>query len=280
MSEQPLSRQRIGISISESPDMALLGLSQEHLEDAVAEIARHLLALGAQLIFGGDLRPGGFTELLREVLFELAARHRLDAEDERMRVINFLAWPVHISLPSQAVQQMSEELSGLAELVCLTVDGQIIAAEERALLEPRAATDDEWTTGLTSMRKTITKLNDARILLGGKVGGYKGRMPGIAEEALATLQAGKPLFLLGGFGGCAHDIAEQLGLVAPLQPETRRWPGRNDFSGFTAADFNNGLNAEENAILASSVHVDQAVTLVLRGLFGAEGSAGVSESEG
>ena len=41
----------------------------------------------------------------------------------------------------------------------------------------------------------------ARIVLGGRVAGYKGRMPGIAEEALLSLQAQQPVFLLGGFGG-------------------------------------------------------------------------------
>jgi hypothetical protein len=44
-----LGKHAIAISTSESPDMAALGLSDEHLRDAMAEIARHLLALGARL---------------------------------------------------------------------------------------------------------------------------------------------------------------------------------------------------------------------------------------
>ena len=90
-----LSQVAVAISISESPDMAVLGLSDEHLRDAMAEIARHLLALGVRLAYGGDLRASGFTELL----FELVARHRRDADegDERTGVTNYLAWPVHIS---------------------------------------------------------------------------------------------------------------------------------------------------------------------------------------
>ena len=52
------------------------------------------------------------------------------------------------------------------------------------------------------MRRTMLAQTNARILLGGRVENYKGVMPGIAEEALLSLQVGQPLFLLGGFGGC------------------------------------------------------------------------------
>jgi hypothetical protein len=260
----PLSRHSIAISISESPDMAVLGLSEEHLHDAMAEVARYMLAMGARLIYGGDLRPGGFTE----VLFELVARHRRDADvgDERVGVSNFLAWPVHVSLPPEQVKQLSEDLSGMAELVCLTADGNIISPDDRQLIAPRPATDDEWTDGLTAMRRVMTEISSARIVLGGKVEGFKGRMPGVAEEALAALQADQPLFLLGGFGGCAGDIAEELGLASGRTGRRSSWAGRDNFVNFSAGDLNNGLDPKENAILAKTVHIDQAVTLILRGL--------------
>ena len=54
--QEPLSQKAIAVAISDSPDMAGLGLAPEHLRDAMAEIARHLLALGARLVYGGDLR--------------------------------------------------------------------------------------------------------------------------------------------------------------------------------------------------------------------------------
>jgi hypothetical protein len=65
---EALSQRVIAISTSESPDMRALGLSEEHLRDAMAEIARHLLALGARLVYAGDLRAHGFSELLFELL--------------------------------------------------------------------------------------------------------------------------------------------------------------------------------------------------------------------
>jgi hypothetical protein len=92
-------------------------------------------------------------------------------------------------------------------------------------------------------------------------------MPGIGEEALCSLEAGKPLFILGGFGGCARDIAEDLGLVAPRQQSPFQWAERARFAAFGPERLQNGLTTEENAILARTVHVDEAVTLLLRGLF-------------
>lgn len=266
--QEPLSKHAIAISISESPDMAVLGLAQEHLDDAMAEVARHLLAMGARLMYGGDLRPKGFTE----VLFELVARHRRDADlgDERVGVSNFLAWPVHVSLSAEEIRQFSEAIRGAAELICLNADGEVMPDAERQQLVPRPATSDEWTNGLTAMRDSMTKISHARVVLGGRLEGFKGRMPGVAEEALIALRAGQPLFLLGGFGGCARDIAEEIGLAPVGHVAHSPWPSRRDFAGFRADDLNNGLNAEENAVLATTAHVDQVVTLLLRGLLRAQ----------
>lgn len=56
----------------------------------------------------------------------------------------------------------------------------------------------------------MTQAVDERVVLGGRVAGYQGRMPGIAEESLCSLRAEQPLYGLGGFGGCVGDIAESL----------------------------------------------------------------------
>lgn len=259
-----LSQYTVAISTSESPDMPALGLSDEHLRDAMVEIARHLLSLGARLAYGGDLRVRGFSELL----FELVARHRRDAEygDDRTGVINYLAWPVHISKAVADLEQISSDFTGSAELVYLTLDGSPLTLAERRALTASQPTDEQWGSGLTAMRHKMRSETNARVLLGGRVDQYKGIMPGIAEEALLSLQGQQPLFLMGGFGGCARDVAETLGLVTPWAGSRSDWPGRCEFKTFTAADLKNGLTPEENATLARTPHVDQAVTLILRGL--------------
>jgi hypothetical protein len=262
--EEPLSKSAVAISISESPDMSVLGLGPEHLVDAMAEVARHLLAMGARLMYGGDLRPDGFTN----ILFELVARYRRDADlgDERVGVTNFMAWPVHVTLSEQEVARLSEALSGVADLVYLDIMGHVMSLDERKKLNPSAPSNEEWASGLTAMRARMTQVSDARIVLGGKIEHFKGKMPGVAEEALEMFKAHKPLFILGGFGGCARDIAEDLGLVSSQSSTPTQWAGRSSFDGFGLSDLNNGLQDQENVILATTHHIDEAVTLILRGL--------------
>jgi hypothetical protein len=244
--------------------MAALGLSEQHLRDAMAEIARHLLALGARLIYGGDLRQHGFSELL----FELVARHRRDADegDDRVGVVNYLAWPVHILKTVTEIENATADLAGSAELVCLTLNGARLSMAERRQLAPRQPSEAQWSRGLTAMRKVMRAETHARIVLGGRVDQYKGAMPGIAEESLLSLEERQPLFLLGGFGGCARDIAETMGLIMPWTAPRPAWSGRAAFARFTTSNLSNGLTIEDNQTLARTPHIDQAATLILRGL--------------
>lgn len=62
----------IGVSISASQDMRYFGFADGHLKDVMAGFAIHLLASGANLAYGGDLRDRGFTRLI----FDLVLRHR------------------------------------------------------------------------------------------------------------------------------------------------------------------------------------------------------------
>lgn len=251
----------VAISISESPDMAVLGLSDAHLRDAMDRLALHLLASGASLAYGGDLRANGFTDWL----FELVSRYQRPASEVRIGVTNYLAWPIHISMDTDELEAISDSLAGTGELVCLTQEGRRLdpaAWSQRALHQP---TDEEWAAGLTAMRRVMRGATQARIVLGGRVAGYKGTMPGIAEDALLSLQKNQPLFLLGGFGGCTRDIAETLGLAERWAGSRPAWPGRQQFKEFSS-DLSNGLSAEENATLARTRHIDQATVLVMRGL--------------
>ena len=127
--------------------------------------------------------------------------------------------------------------------------------------------DGEWESGLTAMRATMCGETVARIAAGGRIEGYKGRMPGVAEEVLMSFEAQQPVFLLGGFGGCARGIAEAVGLVERVDKSSgSSWAGNELFSQFTPDDLRNGLSREANAILADTPHIDQMVSLVWRGV--------------
>ena len=252
----------VAISVSESPDMSVLGLSDAHLRDAMDRLALHLLASGARLAYGGDLRKDGFTDLL----FELVSRYQREESEVQIGVTNYLAWPVHVSKEADELEKISHSLAGTGELICLAQDGRRLDPSVWNKRELHQPTDEEWATGLTAMRRVMHEAVQARVVLGGRVTGYKGDMPGIAEEVLLSLKEGQPLFLLGGFGGCARDIAETLGLVKRRAGAYPDWLGRQKFEGFSSSDLNNGLSEKENATLARTPHIDQAIVLVLRGL--------------
>jgi hypothetical protein len=244
----------IAVSVSDSPDLSALGLNERQLRDAMVAVARFFLAAGATLLYGGDLRAPGFTELL----FELAAGYRRETEERRRAVANLLAWPVHIALSQKELERRRDGLGDRGSVVCLSPNGSVMSSQERASVASRGPSDHEWTQGLTSMRRTLAQWCDAHVLLGGQTQGFRGKMPGVAEEALLTLEARKPVFLIGGFGGCVRDIAETM-----MLPER---PHRRLLERVRVADLGNGLTAGEAATLARTARSDEIITLILRGL--------------
>ena len=67
-----------------------------------------------------------------------------------------------------------------------------------------------WAKSLTAMREKMAASVEAVIVLGGKWFGFKGKLPGVLEETLLALQTGRPVYLLGAFGGVALGIANAL----------------------------------------------------------------------
>ncbi len=255
-------RRIVALSISESPDMAAFGLGQGHLRHAMAEMALFLLSSGKNLVYGGDLRARGFTELL----FQLVLRYR-GKEDRGAKVVDYLAWPVHIRMKSDELALRTTGTGDFAQLILLRNHGEPLTMKERQALPSYEPDDVEWETGLTAMRQTMRSHSDSRVVLGGRLEGYRGRMPGIAEEALLSLESQQAVFLVGGFGGCTRDIAETLGLADTWAGSRPSWPGRREFERYQQRDLRNGLTLNENRKLAHTPHIDQAVALVLRGLY-------------
>ena len=253
----------VGVSISESPDLGALGLSPGHLRDAMAEIALLVLASGRSLAYGGDLRRDGFTELLAELVTRYRGHPRHEVS---IGVTDYLAWPVHIRMTSDELSAFSAAHEAAVRLVFLSMDGGRLERQERLTLHAHEPGPEEWSKGLTAMRTVMRGDIRARIVLGGRVEGYMGTAPGIAEESWLSLEAGQPVFLLGGFGGCTRDIAETVGLAERWAGSRDAWAGRERFSKFLPGDLRNGLSADENGVLARTPHIQEAVALVSRGL--------------
>jgi hypothetical protein len=151
-----------------------------------------------------------------------------------------------------------------------------------------------WTRSLTAMRVEMNAATAARVLLGGQVRGFKGKYPGVLEEALLTLRSNKPLYLVGGFGGCTRSIVQALKgdtpeaftdafqatdplfaqLTARYQADAAGSKGNPmDYASELTymrsvglAGLNNGLSQEENDILSNSRNLPEIVYLILKGL--------------
>ncbi len=284
----------IGISISEpdARELTALGLSPFHLQNAMLEIARHCLSLGAELIYGGDLRPNGFTENL----LELVRYHNDSTKQQFKPVVNFLAWPLKPTLNVAWAAQNKDavkikEVDAPSDLDSAGLTEQIPRGGNISNIPTYV-----WARSLTTMREGLIKRSHARILMGGKTSGYKGKYPGLVEEALLTLQAEKPLFLLGGFGGTAKviikalqgnnphqlnkdyqcsdkaysslmeeynkNVTEQKLDVATIDYEAVC----NSFSDIGVTGLNNGLNEEENLTLFETTNIEEALWLLITGL--------------
>ncbi|MCU1751299.1 hypothetical protein [Pseudomonas sp. 6D_7.1_Bac1] len=260
--KEVLDGSKISISISESESMPALGLSHAHLVDAMCEAARHMLALGATVTYGGDLRTHGFTR----ILYELVCRYRKDSCDNKnlASVINYLAWPVFMNSDIDALFALSSEMEGTAEIKVIDEQCNPLSLKDASSLM-RSSTFD-WSSGLTAMRRIITAESTARIVLGGKTSKFNGSMPGIAEEVLISLQSHKPVYLLGGFGGCTREILDLMGVDNQFDASLPCWPYSDEFKQYKLEDLRNGLTTEENTALANTPHIDQAIILVIRGL--------------
>jgi hypothetical protein len=231
-------------------------MGPEHVNDALGEISRQLLALGARLIYGGDLRAGGVTEML----FELAARYSpplAHRDEQTAMIIDVLAYPMHAELTSEDLLGWESDFAMTGELRYLGPTGEVWSFKTRPA-DLRQLPKNEWPNALTAMRQYVTQSSDARVVLGGKTLGYVGRMPGILEEVCISAAASQPLFVIGGFGGVARTIAQQV-----ADSKTVPIPGSSDTC---QVDQRNGLNEIELQRLAASPHIDEIALLLTRGL--------------
>ena len=273
----------VGVSVSEPDeyDLVSLGLSELHVRHAFIEIARHLLAAGHSLAYGGDFRHHGYTEAMLD-LVRTYSRHDRPGP-ERIRI--YSAWP-------RWVDMSADERAGLAGVASLvSVDRPTGCPERLAVVPGRSANERLWAAiALTEMRRRMNRDIGARVVLGGRPSGQEGLLPGVVEEASLALAERTPLFVVGGFGGAASLIAAGLRGENPpeltRQYQESRTPGYADLwglaenrgvqpsfdgllaqlSGTGAESLANGLTIEQNLALMSSDDVDESVALIGRGL--------------
>ncbi len=284
MTRLPLLDKRVALSMSapDAADLIALGLSPEHVIDAQMEMARHLLALGATLVYGGDLRPNGITG----ILFRLAREHAEAAEIREPRLRLLLAWPIHGPKPQQITDVLAENRD-VAEATLLPWPDGLDPTHQRQFPDATDPAARRFASAVCygAMRVELAAMADALVVLGGKQTGYGGWYPGLLEETWRMEAANKPVFVLGGFGGCAGVLA------AAAQGEAASLPSPDDLPGYGEAvtrfgppplgsiadllvavrdhglpGLRTGLENGDLARLLTSRHISELIALVLKGL--------------
>lgn len=256
----------LGVSVSDSADLARLGLTETHLRMALGEVARATLIASGELSYGGHLRADGYTAFLVHECERYRSRDR--------PFTGYLPWSVHRVLSTEKLAQHRKDIGLLGRYVFLDPDGTPIDEPDQGRGADGEQVDAVTTArALTGARVHMTAKTDARLVLGGQRAGFQGRMPGVIEEAILSIRAGKPIYVAGGFGGAAGDIARTL----DLDPDG--WLGLSDRS--TDPDLtelaaavaetrwdptNNGLSIEQNRQLAVSYRASEIASLVVVGL--------------
>lgn len=282
----------IGISISESEKMEARGLSTDHLKDVMVEAARYLLASGYSLAYGGDIHyTAGFNFAM--LLKEMVMTYRADYKGENAMVTNYVAFPIFKAISTV----LEAELIDVVRFMRIPPPKELSVNENddwQRILKAETVEDQYlFARCLTEMRIAMNKAIDARIILGGKQMGYKGRYPGLVEEALIAMTSDKPVFIIGAFGGCAASIIQALlgetpetlttgyqYKAAPYKTLANYYKQQDEeaaneinyeklvgfFNSAGIKGLNNGLTDEENKILFTSVDAGTVISLLLKGL--------------
>lgn len=282
-----LKGKTIGISISESDNLSELGYSVMHLKDVMIEVARYIVSLGGTIAYGGDMRQGGFTELL----FDLLAYYKADDElrpNERFH--SFLAWPLSLLVTPEKEASLLHNVS----FKKITPPHDVKIEDVTKFLEPISKESQYvWARCLTKMREEMELVCDARIFVGGRNRAFKGKLPGILEELLMAIEKKHPVFLIGAFGGITKDIISTLDGQGTesfsldhymANPEYKEFVAlynskhddiKIDYQrhflllqnyGFKALSEMNGLTEEENRRLTKTPHINEMIYLILKGL--------------
>ena len=276
---------KIAISISETPEALTKGIGKAMFDDLSVEIARHLLVTGAKLVYGGDLRIGGFTKLLCDLSCQYGIKEKSDPST--IYFTNYFAWPIFNRLSKSDIAEFKYDR---VEIVKTEIPKGVGEEDKGKFFEPTTPSKMFlWANSLSIMRKEMEENVNARIVLGGKIVNFKGRMAGIFEEAICAIQKKHPIYLLGGFGGASAQIvklmkgettAEKLFEEAKTNEDYKKLieycqmsclPTINydELKKFENKDYQvlrNGLDKDENEILFNSINIPEIISLILKGI--------------
>lgn len=199
---KPLQNLKVGVSISLGNDFvcnAYYKIDEKRIVRLSSELVRNLYVRGASVIYGGDFRENSLTENMLDEIYAIYHQLHKDKKEPQNSVIyNYLASVIKVP---KEIKDLQEEYKGFFKII--SNKGTKPPKEDKPINDLV-----RWSESLTEMREKIVNDSDARILAGGKLCGYKGKMPGVLEEFWLSYKKNKPIYLMGGFGGCVHEICQ------------------------------------------------------------------------
>ncbi len=192
-----------GLSIS-APDFSddLQRVSDDDANRLTFQEAGHVLLEGGRLILGHRWKRGGIMDHLASKARDLRAWRDASLPSPAV-ILNVIAWP---DAPPEATDSAAQRLisGGILDVRQIPPAGIDVSnvdtkSDFGKFCRIRA---------LTAMRKTLAELTDIRICLGGGANKPDRRLSGILEEAMLTVRAGKPLYLISAIGGVSRLIAD------------------------------------------------------------------------
>ena len=277
-----LKQSNVAISISESDNLLDLGLSKECVDDLMVEITRHLLISKAKMVYGGDLRQMGFTELFKDLAFQYGAFEK--SRNDEMYFTDFIAWPLHLNIKPETCDDYRHSRVKLTPVPALAFPN----IDTSKFICPDSVYNQYiWAENLTNMRTEMERVAKCRIIAGGKLSCFKGKMAGILEEFTIARRMGHPVYIVGGYGGCAQLLSavvegkENVDAFIRIASESASY--KDLISYYDSIDshvdyaevesyakldrlLDNGLSEEENRRLFHSVNIMEIVSLILKGI--------------
>ena len=253
----------VGISVSPCDDAARIGYDNRQINRITIRMAQYFLSREMRVIFGHDWRDDGVMRAIANFAMKVTSNLQLgdtgsdkssdpcESSNGEPRMLNVIA-DDRESLSELAVEA-HQDGDGVLQVYSICDDNKRL--RDLALCGEACSWESNVNGSrvhkLTSLRKCITHLLNpgCRICLGGSETVYEGEEPGVMQEGRLALQHGKPLYLLGGFGGATKCFAEtdELG-------KSMYWPSMN------------GLEENEKRELFNTTDIERALHLVTRGI--------------
>ena len=248
----------VGISVSPCEDTVRIGYDGRQINRIVIRMAQYFLDQHMRVIFGHDWREDGVMRAVADFAEVVAARagsvkngsdgweEVYSESDPKARMLNVV--PTGRDSLSRTALEACRDSGGVLDVIPIRDEFGRLSELLPHALNLRVNLGDRFDrrAELTAFRYVITKLlaPGCRICLGGKTTGYEGAKPGVMEEAELALECGKPLYLMGGFGGATRMFGKS--------PD------------YWIKD--NGLDEDQKAELFETTDVERALRLIFAGI--------------